>query len=135
MPGRQELPSTLRRSPEKAQRTWIKAHDAAVEEYGEGERAHRTAFSALKHSFEKVGDRWQPKAHGAKGPSDQRAATPRQQAGDLPTAEGVDANASKQHLYDIARELGVQGRSRMSKEELVEAIKMANRRKTAQARR
>ena len=45
MPGREELPDTLRRSSAKAQRTWIKAHDAAVEQYGEGERAHRTAFA------------------------------------------------------------------------------------------
>ena len=66
MPGREELPSTLQRSPAKAQETWIKAHDSAVEEYGEGERAHRTAFGALKHSFEKVGDHWEPKPGGAK---------------------------------------------------------------------
>ena len=67
MPGRDELPATLRRSPAKAQRTWIEVHDAAVEQYGEGERAHRTAFAALKHSYEKVGDRWVPKKE--KGPS------------------------------------------------------------------
>src|SRR3954447_18449954 len=71
MPAKDELPSTLQRSPKKAQRTWAKAHDSAVEEYGEGERAHRTAMSALKHSFEKVGDHWQPKKR--KGPSDPRA--------------------------------------------------------------
>ncbi|MDI5942299.1 ChaB family protein, partial [Micromonospora sp. DH15] len=52
MPGREVLPSTLRRSPEKAQRTWEKTHDSAVETYGEGERAHRTAFAAVKHEFE-----------------------------------------------------------------------------------
>jgi cation transport regulator ChaB len=70
MPAREELPSTLRRSPMKAQETWSKAHDSAVETYGEGERAHRIAFAALKHSFEKVGDHWEPKA--TKGPSDPR---------------------------------------------------------------
>ena len=31
-----ELPSTLQRSEAKAQRTFAKAHDAAVREYGEG---------------------------------------------------------------------------------------------------
>ena len=57
-----ELPSTLQKSPAKAQRTFAKAHDAAVKQYGEGERAHRVAYDALKHSFEKVGDHWEPKA-------------------------------------------------------------------------
>src|SRR3990170_2637392 len=71
MPAREEMPSTIRRSPKKAQETWAKTHDAAVETYGEGERSHRTAFSALKHSFEKVGDHWEPK--GRKGPSDEQA--------------------------------------------------------------
>ncbi|MBA9004956.1 ChaB family protein [Thermomonospora cellulosilytica] len=138
MPGREELPSTLRRSPEKAQRTWIKAHDSAVEEYGEGERAHRTAFGALKHAFEKIGDRWLPKGGKegkAKGPSDKQSATPRPQSRKEPSAEGVDANASKQHLYEVAKSLGIQGRSRMSKDELVEAIKKENRRRTAKARK
>ena len=36
-----ELPSTLKKSDAKAQRTFAKAHDSAVKEYGEGERAHR----------------------------------------------------------------------------------------------
>jgi cation transport regulator ChaB len=133
MPGRQELPSTLERSPEKAQRTWVEAHDSAVEEYGEGERAHRTAYAALKHSFEKVGDHWEPKDE--KGPSDTQAekeGAPARQGGR--TAGGVDANASKSHLMDVAKKLEVSGRSRMTKDELVEAIEKANDRETARAR-
>ena len=68
----EDLPGTLQRSPTKARRTYRKAHDSAVETYGEGERAHRTAFSAVKHSFEKQGDHWEPKKR--KGPSDPQAA-------------------------------------------------------------
>ena len=133
MPARKEMPSTLKRSPKKAQETWAETHDSAVETYGEGERAHRTAFSSLKHSFEKVGDHWEPK--GKKGPSDKQAkkSTPRSRRSGK-TAEGVDANASKQHLYDLAKDLDIKGRSSMSKPELVDAIKKANRRKTARAR-
>ena len=126
-----ELPSTLKKSPEKAQRTFAKAHDAAAEEYGEGERAYRTAFSAVKHSFEKVGDHWETKDE--KGPSDERA----ESGGPNPrgeSAEGVDANASKKHLLDVARRLDVDGRSKMTKDELVTAIKKANRRESAKNR-
>ncbi len=47
MPGRTELPGTLRRSPAKARRTWIEAHDSAVEQHGEGRRAHQVAFALL----------------------------------------------------------------------------------------
>ena len=134
LPAQDELPSTLQRSPKKAQRTWSKAHDSAVEEYGEGERAHRTAFAALKHSFEKVGDRWQPKKE--KGPSDEQAskgrAEARRRGGD--TAGGVDANASKQHLMDVAKKLDVRGRSRMKMDELVDAIRKANARATRKSR-
>ncbi|MFF5262653.1 ChaB family protein [Actinomadura viridis] len=137
MPGREDMPSTLRRSPKEAQDTWVKAHDSAVDQYGEGERAHRTAFSALKHRFEKVGDHWQRKAGGRKGPSDEQAAksTPQSRRSPSRTAEGVDAKASKKHLYDVARSLDIGGRSTMTKDELVDAIKKANRRKTAKARR
>lgn len=137
MPGREDMPSTIRRSPKEAQDTWVKAHDSAVEQYGEGERAHRTAFSALKHKFEKAGDRWRKKSGGRKGPSDRQAAkdTPQARSRPAKTAEGVDANASKQHLYEMAKELGVEGRSSMTKDQLVDAIKKANRRKTAQARK
>jgi cation transport regulator ChaB len=133
MPGKQELPSTLERSPEKAQRTWIKAHDSAVEEYGDGERAHRTAFAALKHEFEKVGDHWEAK--DGKGPSDEQA----EQGGAAArkggkTAGGVDANATKAHLQDVAKELDISGRSKMSKDELVDAIQKANARETRKSR-
>jgi cation transport regulator ChaB len=62
---RSELPDTIKRSDAKAQRTFAKAHDSAAEEYGEGERAHRVAYAALKHTHEKVGDHWEPKDKGA----------------------------------------------------------------------
>jgi cation transport regulator ChaB len=130
VPGKDELPSTLRRSPRKARETWAKTHDSAVQTYGEGERAHRTAFAALKHAFEKVGDHWEPKK--SKGPSDRQAAGGSRTR--RPTAEGVDANASKSHLMDLARRLRVPGRSNMDKQELVEGVKKANRRETAKAR-
>jgi ChaB/Rho termination factor, N-terminal domain len=131
MPARKDMPSTLQRSPEKAQRTWGKTHDAAVETYGEGERSHRTAFASLKNSFEKVGDHWEPK--GRKGPSDEQAR--RGQARDeVPTAGGVDANAPKEHLMEVAKKLDIKGRSRMTKADLVKAIQRANTRSTAAAR-
>ena len=124
-PKPEELPATLKRSPAKAQRTFAKAHDAAADQYGEGERAHRTAFAAVKRGFEKVGDHWEAKAE--KGPSDEGAATPGRKG---ETKGGVDANASKAHLYDVAKRLDVPGRSSMSKDELVEAIQKANARET-----
>jgi cation transport regulator ChaB len=129
-----DIPSTIERSDEKAQRTWKKTHDSAVETYGEGERAHRTAYSSLKHSYEKVGDHCEPKDE--KGPSDERAGKPTTEAarGEGDTAEGVNANARKRHLYDVAKELGISGRSKMDKDELVDAIKKENRKQTRRAR-
>jgi cation transport regulator ChaB len=121
--GDKDLPGTLQRSPAKARRTYRKTHDSAVETYGEGERAHRAAFSAVKHSFEKQGDHWEPKRR--KGPSDPQAARRGRAAreGSGRTYRGVDAvGNSKQELYERARKLGVKGRSRMTKSELAEAI-------------
>jgi cation transport regulator ChaB len=132
LPGREELPSTLERSSEEARRTWIKAHDSAVDEYGEGERAHRVAYGALKHTHEKVGDHWERKEGGRKGPSDPRSARPRGQGGR--TGEGVDEAATKEHLYELARRLEIPGRSRMSRPELLDAIRRANRSRTRAAR-
>lgn len=122
--SRDELPGTLKRSPDKAQRTWLETHDSAVESYGEGERAHRTAFASLKHSFEKVDDRWEPKKDGHKGPSDSQAAKTGAEAREGgETAGGVDVRGhTKKELMDRARKLDVRGRSKMTKEELGRAI-------------
>ncbi|MEV7604039.1 ChaB family protein [Paenarthrobacter sp. NPDC089322] len=127
-----ELPSTLQRSEQKAQDTFAQTYDSAMETYdGDASRAARTAFAAVKHSYEKVGDHWEPKEK--RGPSDERAAD---QGPDStrPTAGGVDANASKAHLYKRAQELNIEGRSKMDKDELVEALQKANDAATRKAR-
>jgi cation transport regulator ChaB len=127
----QDLPSTVERSDRHAQDIYSETLEAADETYGDGERAHRTAYASLKHSYEKVGDHWEPKDH--KGPSDAQAEggadTNRETKG------GVDANATKKHLMDVARRLDVPGRSSMDKGELVDAIQKANDRETARARK
>ncbi|MFC7956995.1 ChaB family protein [Rhodococcoides kroppenstedtii] len=122
-----ELPSTLEKSDDKAQRTYAKALDSAEEQYDDEARAHRVAYAALKHTHEKVGDHWEEKDDY--GPSDERAKS----GGPNPSGEskeGVDANASKKHLEDVAKKLDVTGRSRMNKDELVDAIEKENRRQT-----
>ena len=132
-PKQSELPSTLQNSSGKAQRTFTKAYDAAIDQYGDEQRAHQVAFAALKHTHEKVGDKWKRKDKGRKGPSDARAAGGRDT--NRPTAGGVDANASKRHLYDLAKQLKIPGRSSMSKPELVAALQKANDRETAKSRK
>ena len=126
-----EIPSTLQRSDEKAQRTFAKAHDSALGSYHDEQRANQVAWAAVKHTHEKVGDHWEPKDH--KGPSDPQAEGGRDT--DRETKGGVDANATKAHLLDIARRLDISGRSTMSKDELVDAIQKANDKATAAARR
>jgi cation transport regulator ChaB len=132
-PKQGEIPSTLERSSELAQRTFAKAHDSAEESYGDERRANQVAWAAVKHTHEKVGDHWEPKEGGRKGPSDAQAAGGRDT--NRETKGGVDANATKKHLMDVAKRLDVPGRSRMDKGELVDAIQKANDRKTAEARK
>lgn len=126
-----EVPSTLQRSEQKARDTFAKTYDSAMESYdNDSGRAARTAFAALKHSYEKVGDHWEPKEE--RGPSDNHA----EEGVDStkPTAGGVDANASKEHLYRRAKEMDIKGRSTMNKKELVEALQKANDAATRKAR-
>src|SRR5579884_3633952 len=117
---KEDLPGTIQRSPAKAQRTYAEVLENAHEEYDSEEIAHRTAFAALKHSFEKVGDHWEPKDH--KGPSDERARESGPE-GRGRTAGGVDVEGhTKKELYERAGRLGVKGRSNMTKLELGQAI-------------
>ena len=126
-----ELPSTLQRSGTKAQQTFAETYDSAIDQYdGDERRAHQVAFASLKHTHEKVGDHWEPK--DAYGPSDPQAEGGKNTS--RPTAGGVDANASKKHLYELATRLGVRGRSTMTKQELVTALQNANDRASARAR-
>jgi cation transport regulator ChaB len=128
-----ELPGPVARSDKHAQATFAKAHDSAAEvrgHEGDAEYANRVAYSALKHSYEKVGDRWEQKDEP--GPSDSRS----EAGGPDPTGEsfgGVDANASRKHLLDLARRLDIAGRSRMNKGELAHAIDRANQKANQKA--
>jgi hypothetical protein len=125
MPGKKNLPSTIQKSSPKAQETYAKVLENAEEQYGDGERAHRTAFAVLKQGYEKVGDHWEPKMR--RGPSDPRSALPRgskaKRAGRGETFGGVDFfGHTKDELYQRAKELGIRGRSTMDKRELARAI-------------
>ncbi|WP_314036218.1 ChaB family protein [Dietzia sp. CH92] len=126
-----ELPSTLQRSDQKAKDTFAKAYDSAEEEYSSESRVARTAWSAVKHTHEKVGDHWEPK--DSAGPSDSRS----ESGGPNPSGKsegGVDANATKDHLYEQARKLDIPGRSDMTKDELVDALRKANDKETRKSR-
>jgi cation transport regulator ChaB len=135
MPAKKEdLPSTLERSPEKVQRTYEETLDSAHEQYDSEERAHRTAWAAVKHVAEKKGDHWEPKDEY--GPSDPQAARSGRAAreGRAETHGGVDAGKTKEELLQDAREADIEGRSKMSKDELVDALRRHNDRETAKAR-
>jgi cation transport regulator ChaB len=129
-----DLPSTLQRSPKKVQDTYAKTLDSAEETYDSEERAHRAAWASVKHVAEKRGDHWETKDEY--GPSDPQSAQSGRQARDKPRKSygGVDAGKSKEDLYGQAKEAGVEGRSKMTKDELADALRRANDRATAKAR-
>ncbi len=124
MPTRKEdLPGTIARSPAKVRRTYAKTLDSAHEQYDSEERAHRTAYAAVKHVAERVGDHWELKDEP--GPSDPQSKQSGRRARDQPkeTYGGVDAEGNtRDELYERATRLGVRGRSRMTKAELAQAI-------------
>jgi cation transport regulator ChaB len=132
--SKEDIPSTIERSPAKVQRTYEKTLDSAHEQYDSEERAHRTAFAAVKHVAEKRGDHWELK--DSPGPSDPQAAQGGAAARERPKESygGVDAGKSKAELYEDARAAGIHGRSSMSKHELAEALARHNDRETARAR-
>ena len=119
----EELPGTIERSPAKAQRTYRKTLDSAHEQYDSEEQAHRVAYGALKHSFEKVGDHWEPKDE--KGPSDERAARGGTDTRGETAGGGDVRGHTKDELYERAKALGIDGRSSMTKIELGQAIARA----------
>lgn len=128
--GGEELPRTLRRSPAKVRRTYSTTLESARESYGgDEERAHRTAWAAVKHVAERVGDHWEEKDEY--GPSDAQAAQGGREAREhpKPTLGGVDVRGNtRAELYARARSLGVAGRSHMRKDELARAIQRAQAR-------
>lgn len=103
MPAKKEdIPSTLERSPDKVQRTYEKTLDSAHDQYDDEERAHRTAWASVKNVAEKKGDHWEPK--------------------DGSGESGGSGEPTKGELYEKAQKQGVEGRSNMSKSELKDAV-------------
>ena len=120
---KEDVPDTIERSPKKVQDTYEKTLDSAHEQYDSEERAHRTAWAAVKHVAEKQGDHWELKDEP--GPSDPRSKQSGRQARDHPKATygGVDVEGNtKDELYERAKKLDIEGRSNMTKEELAAAI-------------
>ncbi len=131
--SKEDLPSTLERSPEKVQRTFEKTLDSAHDQYDSEQRAHRTAWASVKNVAEKKGDHWELKDET--GPSDEQAAKGGAEArAGGPTHGGIDARKTKHELYDDAKQAGVEGRSKMTKGELVDALEEHSRRQTRRAR-
>ncbi len=130
-----DLPGTLKRSPAKVKRTYKKTLDSAEEQYDSEERAQRTAWSAVKHVAEKKGDHWELKDEkGASDPrSEQSGAAAREGRGK--TYGGVNANKPKADLYADAQEAGIEGRSKMTKDELADALRRHSERESARARK
>ncbi len=128
-----DLPSTLRRSDAHAQAIFTETLNSAEGTYGPGERARRTAFASLKHSYEKVGDHWEPKEQ--RGPSDEQAARGAPDGAQVaPTAGGVDVKGhTKAELYERAKAAGIPGASKLGKDDLAAALDKHNQRETRKA--
>lgn len=118
-----DVPSTLRRSPAKVQRTYKKTLASAEDEYGDDARAHRTAWGSVKNVAEKKGDHWELKDET--GPSDPRSKMPAAQKrrGEGETYGGVDVEGNtRDELRRRAKDAGVRGYSKMTKAELGRAL-------------
>ena len=118
-----DLPSTIERSDKHAQEIFKKTLESAEETYdGDQEAAHRVAYAALKHQYEKEGDRWVKK--GWKGPSDPQAArgpTTKKKSTDedrAPTAGGKvakTAGEAREKAKEAKREYSAERRKQLKR--------------------
>jgi hypothetical protein len=84
-------------------------------------RKDMPANAAATRSLEKVGDHWEPRVR--RRSSD--APRPGPQDADTMTVAGVNAGTTRHDLLEVAKRLEVRGRSRMSKQDLLKAIRRA----------
>jgi cation transport regulator ChaB len=133
--SKDELPSTLQRSPRKVQRAYAETLDSAEDTYdGDEERAHRAAWASVKHIAEKKGDHWELKdEYGPSDPRSERSGAAARR-GEGRTYGGIDAGKTKDELLADAREADIEGRSKMTKHELAEALQKHSERASARAR-
>ncbi|MEX2209573.1 MAG: ChaB family protein [Patescibacteria group bacterium] len=121
---KEEMPDTIKRSSKKVQDTYRKALDSAHDQYGgDEERAHRTAWGAVKNLAEKKGDHWELK--GSTGPSDPRSkkSQSEKRQGKGETFQGVDVEGNtKEELAKRAQRAGISGTSDMDKKEIAREL-------------
>ena len=144
MPARKDTVSKLERSPKKPKARTSKKRDSAAGEFGEGKRVLRTAVKAVKHTLEKAVDPGEPKrkkepglVKAADGRSRKKSSLAKAvdgRRGKGKTTGKAKTSASKHDLMDRAKKLDISGRSRMTKTELVDAIRKADAKSTRRAR-
>ncbi len=114
-----QIPSTLRRSAKKVQRTYEKTLDSAEDQYHDEARAHAVAWGSVKNVAEKVGDHWELKDETGPSDSHSKMSTKDKLAGKGESFGGVDVEGNtRQQLVDRAKRAGIRGYSKMNKAEL-----------------
>jgi cation transport regulator ChaB len=118
-----QIPSTLRRSAKKIQRTYEKTLDSAESEYRDEARAHAVAWGSVKNVAEKVGDHWELKDETGPSDSHSKLSTADKLAGKGESFGGVDVEGNtRQQLLDRAKRAGIRGCSKMNKAELARQL-------------
>lgn len=114
-----QVPSTLRRSAKKIQRTYEKTLDSAEAEYHDEARAHAVAWGSVKNVAEKIGDHWELKDETGPSDSHSKMSTRDKLDGKGESFGGVDVEGNtRQQLVDRAKRAGIRGYSKMNKAEL-----------------
>ena len=117
MTGNGRVPSTRRRSAEKA-RSVAGTGSRAEARPVEGGRDRRTAYVPLKHDSERITESWA--RTGRKTGLESVVTASRPSVARL--VGGIDPNATRGSLYKVAKRLAIKGRSSMTRRQLYEAI-------------
>jgi hypothetical protein len=118
----------FQKSGRRAQESYAKALDSAIQTYGAGDRARRSAIASVSRTFQRLGDRWVPRSPQSARTAQATRRSASSANSSRPTQSGnIDMKSTKDNLMNAARRMQIPGRSRMNKPELVAALRKANR--------